>query len=502
MNVSQFRNIDRSLQKLVSPVLYRRTRRILTHAMEIAVHTRGANIDLLVAAAMLHGLAGDLDADGLGRIVAFMTEIGFAQDFAEDTARCISEIDAVGISSTESMILSDAIGMERLSMLGMAEACYDGAEPDLLEEQMADIRALAFRTEYAAASAREAKKTALLYLENIRRDLQALSKRDSALLMSVLQDEAFQDRLLLVRSGGGFYMEGYTLGRSSVIYAEGQYHMFVTRCRIGVDAAIGSEIVRAVSDTPEGPFSFCSVVIGQRPRGFWDAQSASAPCVVSVPGGYLMLYAGLPTPDLQKSSIGYALAKTPGGTWIRSSEPFQIEDAAGKPLVATAPSALPYQQGEGLQIAFECCTDHRIYTAACQNLLTFSSLKKRQSVVLRGRETQCVGSGPFFCRSWHGGYDIYCNAAEEQVGVRWHAAHLTKSWRKIETVYDLSFMQNDMTLVSLHDRRYPFLLVDRRHRPTYLYTTVLCRESSSVVCQPLEHASGFTDDDFSVKYDG
>ena len=71
---------------------------------------------------------------------------------------------------------------------------------------------------------------------------------------------AFIDRILPAPVGGGFVMEDYWVWCGSVIQGEdGQYHMFASRWPGSLPFfdgyKVGSEVVRAVSGTPEGPYT-------------------------------------------------------------------------------------------------------------------------------------------------------------------------------------------------------------------------------------------------------
>ena len=81
-------------------------------------------------------------------------------------------------------------------------------------------------------------------------------------------EEAFIDKLLPAPKGGGFAMEDYWIWDPSVIKGEdGRYHMFASRWskKYGFGNWVtNSEVVRAISDTPEGPSEFVEVVLPAR----------------------------------------------------------------------------------------------------------------------------------------------------------------------------------------------------------------------------------------------
>ncbi|RED87566.1 hypothetical protein [Cohnella phaseoli] len=72
--------------------------------------------------------------------------------------------------------------------------------------------------------------------------------------------------LLPAPMGGGFRMEGYWVWCGSVVKdEEGRFHMFASRWPTWLPMhpgwIVASEIVRAVADTPEGPYHFQEVVL-------------------------------------------------------------------------------------------------------------------------------------------------------------------------------------------------------------------------------------------------
>jgi beta-xylosidase len=164
-------------------------------------------------------------------------------------------------------------------------------------------------------------------------------------------------------SKGGFSMPGYHVWCGAVIRAEdGRYHLFASRWskELPFTAWVtSSEIVRATSNTPEGPFEFEAVVLTQRDPSFWDGGGVHNPVILKNPqGGYLLYYsASTFTGDLNTSppegakhydqwkeawnqqAIGLATAPSIHGPWKRSEQPI-LEARPGKwdAVTATNPS--------------------------------------------------------------------------------------------------------------------------------------------------------------------
>lgn len=145
--------------------------------------------------------------------------------------------------------------------------------------------------------------------------------------------------------GGGFSMEGYWIWCGSVIKGEdGRYHMFASRWPKKYPThpgwLIASEIVRAVSDTPEGPYEFAEVVLGQRGAQYWDGRSVHNPFIMKSGDTYVLYYFGtthpFPEPEdpaaltiydpstivaRSNKRIGMATAKSVFGPWTRMDHP-------------------------------------------------------------------------------------------------------------------------------------------------------------------------------------
>jgi hypothetical protein len=75
--------------------------------------------------------------------------------------------------------------------------------------------------------------------------------------------------------GSGFKMDGYWIWGGSMIKVGSIYHLFASRWVKNEKFPDGyrqnSEIVRATSDSPYGPFKFEEIVAGERDSAFWDS---------------------------------------------------------------------------------------------------------------------------------------------------------------------------------------------------------------------------------------
>ncbi|WP_346320390.1 glycoside hydrolase family protein [Chitinophaga sp. YIM B06452] len=165
------------------------------------------------------------------------------------------------------------------------------------------------------------------------------------------QEGAFADKILPAPVNGGFMMEGYWVWDPSVVKGEdGRYHMFASRWskELGFGNWVtNSQIVRAVSDTPEGPYTFEEVVLPARGKGFFDGYTTHNPRILQYGKQYLLYYMGtvydFPVPNNRddvwadgrgqrawmNKRAGVAVADSVYGPWKRLDRPV-IEPRPGK----------------------------------------------------------------------------------------------------------------------------------------------------------------------------
>lgn len=156
---------------------------------------------------------------------------------------------------------------------------------------------------------------------------------------------SLSDRLLPAPRSGGFRMEGYWVWCGSVVKGEdGRFHLFASRWPKWLPMHPGwlvkSEVVRAVSDTPEGPYEFQEVVLPARGAEYWDGRSTHNPHIVKVKDTYVLYYMGSthpfadPVPDepygledprcitaRANKRVGMAVSSSVYGPWVRREAP-------------------------------------------------------------------------------------------------------------------------------------------------------------------------------------
>lgn len=150
---------------------------------------------------------------------------------------------------------------------------------------------------------------------------------------------------------GGYKEENYFIWCGSCVKGEdGRYHLFASRWErnlgFGANWLFNCEVVRASSDTPEGPYRFEEVVLGRRKRTHFDGMNQHNPYIQYWNGTYYLYYMGttyggpIPTPENPPSServlevwnnkrIGLATATSVFGPWKRLDKPL-LEPRLGK----------------------------------------------------------------------------------------------------------------------------------------------------------------------------
>jgi len=218
---------------------------------------------------------------------------------------------------------------------------------DLLEEARLDVRlSNCFKAE-KMRQARGAVKTndkdaALLAPPRGRAPLgRQLGRRGNRTLKWAFIEAAHG----AVRSGGGFMQDDFWVWCGSVIRGDdGRFHMFAARWprkypfRRGYVAY--SQVVRAVSDRPQGPYHFSEVVLPARGAAFWDGRMPHNRTIHRRGQTFLLFYIGStharpdPSEDDLRSArceatdeayantrIGLATADLVCEPWTRRDEP-------------------------------------------------------------------------------------------------------------------------------------------------------------------------------------
>ena len=180
------------------------------------------------------------------------------------------------------------------------------------------------------------------------------------------------DKLQEAPVNGGFKMENYWVWGSSVIKGEdGKYHMYASRIPKYLPFhpgwMVASEIVHAVSETPEGPYKYVDLALGARGAQYWDGRSCHNPKIVKYKDIYILYYMGSTHPfeDLTyetgyrlkldskwciagrwRKRIGIATSKSPYGPWKRQDKPIlEVKPNSYYSFLTSNPSPLIKEDG-------------------------------------------------------------------------------------------------------------------------------------------------------------
>lgn len=171
-----------------------------------------------------------------------------------------------------------------------------------------------------------------------------------------------------------FKQEGYWVWGSSVIQGDdGKYHMYVSRFPKSLPFhpgwMVASEIVHAISPTPEGPYKFSDVALPARGAQYWDGRSTHNPRIFKYNHKYYLIYMGSTHPFEEPSyeeltldskwcivgrankRIGLAVADSPYGPWKRQDEPIlKTEPNTFYSYLTSNPSPVIRKDGSVLMI--------------------------------------------------------------------------------------------------------------------------------------------------------
>lgn len=281
----------------------------------------------------------------------------------------------------------------------------------------------------------------------------------------------------------GFKMDGYWVWGGSVIKVGSTYHLFASRWKKSGPFPEGyrqdSEIVRAISDSPMGPFNFKEIIIGERDSSYWDSNMSHNPTIHKIGNEFVLFYIGSDFTTLQENGtllrrIGYASSRSIEGPWKRSEQPL-IDKESNNP-------ALLVEKNRVLLLYRD--SDLKVYLAEAENYKgPYKIINDNVYPESRLEDFYLFRSGK--------GYHFIC---EDNMGlvsghIRW-GVHLyskngTGFWGKYDplVVYDHDIIfENDSVLHCVRRER-PQLLIDRK-KITHLYNGVYDGKESW--CQPVE----------------
>ncbi len=295
------------------------------------------------------------------------------------------------------------------------------------------------------------------------------------------------DRLQPVDKGWGFRMDGYFVWCASVVRVDDTHHMFASRWPLSTGDPSDpirhisayrhhSEIIRATSEAPEGPYEFQEVVLTGRGEGHWDGMGAHNPYIVRS-GDTFVLYYSATFPDDRERGIGYAAAASVEGPWQRCDDPLPVGEDCVNPAAWIEPDGrvlLAFRQARGMKLG----------------IAKADGYDGTYEVVSRWITPGIDLEDPFVM--FHEGrYHIIAEDHGSHItGSHRHGAHLVSedglTWRPHDPpkVYTHTVEWTDGARTTFVRRERPFLLLEN-DQITHLITGVLVDDETWSLVQPL-----------------
>lgn len=306
-----------------------------------------------------------------------------------------------------------------------------------------------------------------------------------------------------VPRNGGFRMDGYWVWCGSVIKGpDGRYHMFASRWPKDISFHPGwmthSEIVRAVADRPEGPYTFQQVVLPARGAGYWDGRATHNPSITRHGDTYILYYMGSTHPfddpprgvpfaltdprcivARSNKRIGIATAKRIEGPWTRYDRPvLETKPGTFYSFLTSNPSPVVHEDGSVL-LVFKS----RRYEGVKHSGMMLGVARAKHYL----GPYEVVGNEPIFSADRFGevedpfiwksadGYEMIAKDmsgklvgekhagihARSKDGVRWELAKDPKAWTR-------TLRWDDGSTQTMGQLERPFLLIDNG-RPIFLF---------------------------------
>lgn len=287
-----------------------------------------------------------------------------------------------------------------------------------------------------------------------------------------------------VPKNSGFKIEGYWVWGGSIIQVGTTYHMFASRWPKNNEFPVGytsdSEIVRATSKSPEGPYEFQEVVIGERDSSYWDANMSHNPTIHKIGDLFVLFYIGSNFAKQEgwppfHRTIGYATSESINGPWQRSDKPIIAEESNNP--------AIYIEENGSINLMYRSA-DLRVLIARSKTL-------NGPYTVVNGNVWPSCKLEDFYLFKSNGQYHCIC---EDNVGLvsghtRWGVNISSKDginhWSKADPliVYDHEIKFSDGSLQQFNRRERPQLLIVGG-KITHLITGVFDGRDSW--CQPVK----------------
>lgn len=285
----------------------------------------------------------------------------------------------------------------------------------------------------------------------------------------------------------GFKMDGYWIWGGSIIKVGSTYHLFASRWKKDGPFPEGyrqnSEIVRATSLSPLGPFNFEEVVIGERDSSFWDSNMSHNPAIHKIGNEFVLFYIGSDFTTYGKNSgnllrrIGYATSISIYGPWKRSEKPVIDAESNNPALLADGKTVKLLYRDSNLRIFLAESNSYKgPFTTINDNLWPECKLED------------------FYLFKTKDQYHIICEdnvgrvSGHERWGVHLFSENGKDKWKIYDpvVVYDHDILYEDGSVLHCQRRERPQLLV-QKGQITHLVTGVYDGKDSW--CQPVQLVS-------------
>ena len=298
------------------------------------------------------------------------------------------------------------------------------------------------------------------------------------------KENSFFERLTPLRKNCGFRQDNYFVWCGSAIQGEdGQYHLFASRWPVGTGFPDGyrtsSEIVRAVSDTPEGPYVFQEVVISGRGGDYWDAQMAHNPTILKVGDTYVLYYLGAKSADYRTRTIGYAYSKSLEGPWTRVDQNITLKPDSNNPAAVLKPDGtilLYFRYGDMKLGVAAAKTFDSEYTVLNEDIMPGKKLEDPFVFYYNDRFEMLVED--------NGGMVT----GHERYGAHLVSEDGITDWKpNVPAIaYDHLLKWEDGTATLANRRERPQLLLDDNNNPSHLFTAVKIGEKTFNIVQKIK----------------
>jgi len=282
----------------------------------------------------------------------------------------------------------------------------------------------------------------------------------------------------------GFKMDGYWVWGGSMIKVESTYHLFASRWKKTGPFPEGyrqnSEIVRATSKSPLGPFIFKEVVIGERDRSFWDSNMAHNPTIHRIGNEFVLLYIGSDFTTFSENSktlmrrIGYASSKSITGPWKRCDKPLINSESNNPAILIDSSKVKLFYRDENLKVLLAEADNYKgPYEIKNDNLWPDCKLED------------------FYAFKANKQFHIICEdnvgavSGHERWGIHLYSEDGVKAWKKYNTaiVYDHDIQFTDNSVLRCTRRERPQLLIEKGEI-THLVNGVY--DGGNSWCQPVK----------------